>query len=459
MKIPEIIKIISKILKSKGAKAIVVGGSVRDHFLDLPIKDYDVEVYGLTQIEELESILAQYGSVNLVGKSFGVLKFVCEGEEYDFSFPRTEEKIGVGHRGFEVCCDGELSFAEAGLRRDFTINAMGYDVERGVFLDPHGGMRDMEARVLRHIDDKTFVEDPLRIYRAVQFVARFGYRLDERTLKLCQEMVGQGMMEELSKERIYEEFKKLLLKSPKPSIGFELMRELGILKYYPELEALIDVPQSKKWHPEGDVWIHTLMAVDQMVKLKRGEEKYDLKMMLAVLCHDLGKASHTQIQPDRISAIGHEKAGVPLTERFLYRLTDEHDFIKSILPLIEYHLAPTIYYANGAKNSTIRKLATKVNIEELVMVARADFLGRTTEASLLGIYEAGDWLLAKAKALNVEAEPIRPLVQGRDLIAIGLRPSKKFKELLDSVYLAQLEGEITTRNEALSYLKSLELGA
>ncbi len=459
MKIPEIIKVISKTLKSKGAKAIVVGGSVRDHFLDLPIKDYDVEVYGLTHIEELESILAQYGSVNLVGKSFGVLKFVHEGEEYDFSFPRTEEKVGVGHRGFEVSCDGELSFAEAGLRRDFTINAMGYDVEKGVFLDPHGGMKDMATKVLRHIDDKTFVEDPLRVYRAVQFVARFGYRLDEGTLKLCQEMVGQGMLEELPKERIYEEFKKLLLKSPQPSIGFELMRELGILKYYPELEALIDVPQSKKWHPEGDVWIHTLMAVDQMVKLKRGEEKYDLKMMLAVLCHDLGKATHTQIHPDRISAIGHEKAGVPLTERFLYRLTDEHDFIKSMLPLIEHHLAPTIYYANGAKNSTIRKLATKVNIEELVRVARADFLGRTTEASLCGIYEAGDWLLAKAKVLNVEEEPIRPLLQGRDLIAIGLRPSKKFKELLDTVYLAQIEGEISTRNEALNYLKSLELGA
>jgi len=455
MKIPKIIKILSKQLSKQNAKAIVVGGSVRDHFLELPIKDYDIEVYGMKRLEELENILAEYGSVNLVGKSFGVLKFVYKGEEYDFSFPRTEQKVAKGHRGFDVSCDGSLSFKKAALRRDFTINAMGYDIENQFFIDPYGAKKDREIKRLRHIDDKTFVEDPLRVYRAVQFCARFHYVLANETFKLCKQMVEQGLLEELPKERIYIEFKKLLLKSSKPSLGFELMRKLGMLKYYPELEALIGVPQPKKWHPEGDVWTHTLLCVDKMVALKTGEAKQDLKMMFAILCHDLGKATHTQITPEKISAIGHEVAGVEPTKRFLYRLTDEHDFIKSILPLVEYHLKPSIYFCNGAKNSTIRKLSTKVNIEELVTVARADFLGRTTEASLKGMYEAGDWLLAKAKDLDVYTKAPVALIQGRDLIALGLKPSVKFKGILERVYTAQLEGKFSDHNEALKYVKKI----
>lgn len=455
MKIPKIIDSISKELLEHNAKAIVVGGSVRDHFLELSIKDYDVEIYGLSQIEELESILSRYGSVNLVGKSFGVLKFVHEGEEYDFSFPRTEEKVALGHRGFDVTCNGELTFKEASLRRDFTINAIGYDIEEKAFIDPYGAKDDMKKRCLRHINDGTFIEDPLRVYRAVQFCARFDYVLAEETFKLCKIMVEQGMLEELAKERIYIEFKKLLLKSPKPSVGFELIRELGILKYYPELEALIDVPQSPKWHPEGDVWVHTLMSVDKMVTLKTGDEKHDLKMMFAILCHDLGKATHTQITPEKISAIGHELAGLEPTEKFMYRLTDEHDFIKSLFPLVEYHLAPSIYYKGKAKNSTIRRLSTKVNIEELVTVARADFLGRTTEESLSGIYKAGDWLLKKAEELDVYNVPPISLIQGRDLIALGLKPSVEFKKILNRVYESQLEGKVSTIEEAAAYAKVL----
>ena len=456
MKIPKIIKQISEELIAKNATAIVVGGSVRDHFLKLPHKDFDIEVYGLEKIEELEKILAQYGSVNLVGKSFGVLKFVHDGEEYDFSFPRTEEKVAEGHKGFDVACNGAMSFKEASLRRDFTVNALGYDVEKKEFLDPYGAKADMESKTLRHINAKTFREDPLRVYRAVQFCARFDYVLDTKTFELCHSMVEEGMLDELPKERVYTEFKKLLLKSQKPSIGFELMRKLGITqKYYPELHALIDVPQSPIWHPEGDVWIHTMMCIDQMVTLKCGDEKQDLKMMFAILCHDLGKATHTQITPEKISAIGHELAGREPTESFMYRLTDEHDFIKSLLPFVEHHLAPSIYFRGNAKKSTIRRLATKVNIEELVLVARADFLGRTTEASLKGIYEAGDWLLAKAKELDVYSEPLKPLLQGKDLIALGLEPSKAFKVLLDKVYVKQIEGTITNKIEALNYIKIL----
>ncbi len=461
MKIATILKTISKELKSKNAKAIIVGGSVRDHFLELPIKDYDVEVYGLESLEALEVLLSKHGSVNLVGKSFGVLKFTYEGEEYDFSFPRTEEKVGVGHRGFEVEVNGALAYEKASKRRDFTFNALGYAIEDETFLDPFDGLKDMEQKTVRHIDDETFVEDPLRVYRAVQFCARFGYTLADETFALCQKMVQRGVLEELPKERVYVEWQKLLLKSPKPSIGFELMRKLGVTKrYFPELHALIDVPQSPKWHPEGDVWIHTMMTVDEMANICRSgyphpdnNKKY-LKYMFAILCHDLGKATHTTIEEDGcIRAIGHEEAGVEPTKSLLYRLTDEHDFIESILPLVEHHLKPSQFYQGKAKKSAFRRLATKVNIEELVVVAKADFLGRTTKESLEGVYHAGAWMLERAKDLKVAQKPLEPLVQGRDLIALGFEPSPKFKEILELVYEKQLEGELESKQGAMDFIR------
>ncbi len=454
MKLPKIIYTISKQLQKQNAKAIVVGGSVRDHFLKLPIKDYDIEVYGLNHIEELEKILSQYGSVNLVGKSFGVLKFQYEGEEYDFSFPRREQKVALGHRGFNVEVDGNMDFKEASKRRDFTLNAMGYNIEEQVFLDPYNGLIDIRNKLLHHIDDETFVEDPLRVYRAVQFSARFGYSLSTDTFELCKEIVSNGMLEELPKERIYVEFTKLLLKSPKPSLGFELMRELGILRYFPELEAIINVPQPPIWHPEGDVWIHTMMSIDEMVLLFGKDEKLNLKHIFAVLCHDLGKATHTTIEKDgRIRAIGHEEAGVEPTRKLLYTITNEHDFIASILPLVEHHLKPSHFYRDKSGDKAFRKLATKVNIEELVVVAKADFLGRTTKESLAGIYFAGEWMLERAKNLKVAKEPLDCLLQGRDLISLGLNPSPQFKEILETIYNLQLEGNISKKEEALEYIK------
>ena len=473
MFVPEILKTISKVIFQQHGHAIIVGGSVRDHFLKLPSKDYDIEVYGLDNLEQLEMILAQFGSVNLVGKSFGVLKFVHEKEEYDFSFPRLESKVGKGHRGFDVETDGSMTFKQAALRRDFTINAMGYDIETKAFLDPFNAREDMDAHLLRHIDDKSFVEDPLRVYRAVQFCARFGYELATETKKLCINMVKEGLLEELPKERIYKEFVKLFLKSPKPSVGFELIRELGILRYFPELEAIIDVPQDPKWHPEGDVWVHTMMTLDIMSrelkiknapeqsdkcpwgeKLKTRDEKFCLKMLFAILCHDFGKATTTTIEEDGDTrAIGDEYEGIEATKSFMYRLTSEHDFIENILPLVEHHLKPSQFYAEKAKNRAIRKLATKVNIEELIIVAKADFLGRTTQESLRGEYKAGEWLLEKAKGLKVENKPLDNLLQGRDLIDLGLEPSPEFKMILDEVYALQMEGEVSTKEEALAYVK------
>ena len=466
MFIPNIIERISLRLDQEGASAIVVGGAVRDHFLGLPVKDYDIEVYGLRDLSALEEILSEFGSVNLVGKSFGVLKFVHNGEEYDFSFPRLESKIAKGHRGFDVSVNGSLDFETAARRRDFTVNALGYRVVERDFLDPFKGLDDLNEKKLRHIASDSFMEDPLRVYRAIQFASRFEFTLAEETEQLCRQMVAEEQLSELPKERVYAEWKKLLLKSKKPSLGFELMKRVGVLKYFPELEAIIAVPQSPRYHPEGDVWVHTMMSLDAMVselEMKSGElgvdgngfdEKKRLKLLFAILCHDLGKATTTTVDDKgHIHSIGHERAGVALTRSLLYRLSDETDFVESLLPLVEHHLKPSQFYKGGAKNPAIRRLATQVTIEELVLVAKADFLGRTTEEAQRGRYAAGEWLLEKAKHLQVKEKPLANLLQGRDLIALGLTPSPEFRTILDTIYELQMDGLLSSKSEALAYVR------
>lgn len=455
MHIPPLLANISQTLTKEGAKALLVGGCVRDYLCGEQTKDYDIEVYGLESIEKLQTILAQFGDVNLVGKSFGVLKLHFQDEDYDFSLPRLERKSGNRHTDFEVTTKINLDYKEAFKRRDFTINAIGYDIETKELIDPFGGMDDLKNKVLKHIDDKTFIEDPLRVYRGVQFAARFGLDMDKNTRILCSNMVQNGMLDYLPKERIYEEFKKLLLLSPCPSIGFELMRELGILRYFPELQALIGIPQSPIYHPEGDVWIHTMMVIDEMAKLKISDEKQKERLMLAALCHDFGKATHTQNENGKITAIGHEKAGIKPMRSFMERLTNEKELPETIEPLILHHLAPSQFYANGAKASAIRRLATKVNIEELVRLATADALGRATSDAKMGVYKAGGWLLEKATNLNVHNKAPKPLLQGRDLIALGLSPSPHFKEILNKAYEAQLNGEFASTKEAMRWVSRL----
>ena len=236
------------------------------------------------------------------------------------------------------------------------------------------------------------------------------------------------------------------------------MRELGILRYFPELEALIGVKQSPKYHPEGDVWVHTMMCLDEMAALLGDDEKLNLKYMFAILCHDFGKPTNTTVEEDgHIRSIGHEEAGLEPTRSMMYRLSNEHDFIESLLPFVEHHLKPSQFYADQSKDKAVRRLATKVNIEELVVVAKADFLGRTTEEALTRDYKAGAWLLNKASKLKVKTKPLEHLLQGRDLIDIGLEPSPQFKMILDEVYELQLEGTISDRLEALDYIKKYDI--
>jgi len=444
---------ILNLLQEKGTSPLLVGGCVRDHFLNLPIKDYDIEVFNIKDFETLIKYLEPFGKVKLVGKSFGVLKLNVGNDEYDFALPRTEKKVGVGHKGFEVISDSYLSFEQAAIRRDFTINAIGYDFFKDEFIDPFDGISDLEKKVLKHIDDKTFIEDPLRVYRAIQFSSRFDFKLDDKTFLLCKKMVKNGDLAELANERIFEEFKKLFLKSKKPSIGFELLKELGILKYFSELEALIACEQEPLYHPEGDVWIHTLMCLDEMAKIKTNNEYKDLVLFLAILCHDLGKPLCTKVIDGKITSHKHESLGIEPTISFLTKLTNDKKLINEIIPLVQYHLSPFQLYLHNSSDKAVRRLSLKVDIEMLCLVCLADCLGRTIPDKSK-CHKAISWLKTKASELEVSNEGPKPLVMGKDLIDLGFKPGILFKEILAFAYDLQIDENIE-KEELIKRVKEI----
>ena len=442
IKIPLTLAKVLKLLQEKGATPILVGGCVRDHFLNLQIKDYDIEVFDIKDFETLTKYLEQFGKVKLVGKSFGVLKLCMENEEYDFALPRVEKKVSKGHKGFEIISDTSLSFEEAARRRDFTINAIGYDFIKDEFLDPFGGLKDLENKSLRHIDDNSFIEDPLRVYRAVQFASRFGFTLDKSTFELCKKMVQNGVLEELPKERIFEELKKLFLKSIKPSYGFELLKELGILKYFEELNALIGCVQESEYHPGGDVWIHTIMALDELAKIKTGNEQKDLVLFFALLCHDFGKPLCTKKIDGKITSYKHESLGIEPTISFLTKLTNDKKLINEVLALVKYHLSPFQLYLHNSSDKAVKRLALKVDIEMLCIVCLADCLGRDIEDKCK-CYDAISWLKNKANELEVSNNAPKPIVMGKDLMDLGYKPGVLFKEILDFAFDLQLDENLS----------------
>ena len=441
-KIPSILEDILKELQKIGATPILVGGSVRDFFLNIPIKDYDIEIFGIDSLETIQKSLEKFASVKLVGKSFGVLTLRVNEYDFDFALPRIEKKIGNTHQDFEIITNANLSFKEAAIRRDFTINAIGYDFCTKDFLDPFNGINDLKNRVLKHIDDKTFIEDSLRVYRAVQFSARFDFSLDERTFELCKKIVQNNELHFLPKERIYEEFKKLFLKSSKPSIGFELLKDLGVLKYFPELKALISCVQDPIYHPEGDVWIHTMMCLDELSRILKEENIVDeyrkLYLFYAILCHDFGKPFCTKEINGKITSHKHESLGIEPTISFLSKLTNEKKFIEIVCSLVKNHLTPFQLYLAESSLKAIKRLSLKVNIEDLCLVCLADCLARTI-LDKEKCPKATSWVLNKAKELDIHNEPIKPIVQGRDLIELGFKPSDKFKQILEFAFDLQID--------------------
>ncbi len=419
---------VARAVAAAGGRAVLVGGFVRDRLLGIDSKDYDVEIYGLAP-DTVSDLLADFGELMEIGRAFGVLR--VKGIDADFSLPRRDSKSGSGHRGFDIVFDPNLDFAEASRRRDLTVNSIALDPLSGEILDPHGGRNDLELGVLRATDPAHFAEDPLRGLRTAQFAARLEMTPDDALTRLCSQLD----LAELPAERIYEELRKLLIKARRPSIGFEFLRRARLLRFFPELEGLQDVPQDPVWHPEGDVWTHTMMVIDEAAALRSGAPG-DLALMYGALCHDFGKPAATIEDAGCIRSPKHEAIGASMAREFLERLRAPGTLCRQVEALVRYHLAPSLYVAQGTTARGYRRLARNldragVDIELLIRVARADHWGRTTEEARKRIFPAADAFLAEADKASVRHAAPRDVVQGRHLQARGFEPGPQFGDILD----------------------------
>jgi tRNA nucleotidyltransferase (CCA-adding enzyme) len=441
---------IAREARNAGGRALIVGGWVRDRLLGLDDKDIDIEVFGIPA-DRLRVLLESLGRVETVGESFQVYK--CG--DIDVSLPRRESKAGRGHRGFTVTGDPTMTIEEAARRRDFTINAISFDPLTGEYIDPCNGRADLARGLLRMVDAQTFGDDSLRVLRGIQFAARFTLTLDEETRAVCRAIP----LDDLPAERIWGEIEKLL-SAPRPSLGLALALELGVVqRLFPELHGLVGCIQEPEWHPEGDVWVHTLQVVDQargrVDDLPRPPR---LAVMLGAICHDFGKPATTQFLDGRIRSIDHEEQGVAPASQFLDRLNihtlDGYDVRAQVLGMTAHHLKPGMWFKvrDEVGDGAFRRLAQKVDLELLARLAKSDCMGRQPGQFNC---EAMDWFLERARSLGVEHRPPGPILLGRHLIDLGVKPGPRMGRILKAVYEEQLDGTVTTLAEAMNRAERL----
>lgn len=403
-------------IRNAGGRAFLVGGWVRDALLGKSCRDYDVEVYDLTQ-DELVPILKRYGKTNLVGKAFGVIHVAMKGLSLDFSFPRTESKVGYGHRGFVVHTDEKLSFKEAALRRDFTINAMGMELPELALCDPYGGIEDLKASVLRHVGP-AFVEDSLRILRGVQFASRFALTLAPETVELCRTL----SLSDLSIERLFEEFKKWLLKPGKPSLGLRAFLDIKLNEFFPEV-----VPFMGSWESLGVV----LDSVSAKLPLLSDNQKMILGFA-TLLCGE----------PDNVEN---------RCLRFLERITNESKILKGAPELLR--CLWSLNFETVPTDSEMRRLG----------VCSQKFLGGLNLLCILvdavsaehakNKNFAGEFREAAVRLSLMDKAP-EPFLTGKMLLAMGATPGKQMGEIIKQSFELQLDGEIRNEDEALVWARA-----
>ena len=428
----------------RGGRTFYVGGFVRDKILGIENKDMDIEVHGVKP-EVLCEILSEVGEPMSYGSSFGV--YSLKGYDIDIAMPRKEHATGKGHRDFEVFVDPFIGTAEAARRRDFTMNAVMEDVLTGELVDPFGGKQDLEKGIIRHIDSDTFVEDPLRVLRGAQFASRFGFNIADDTSDLFRSMD----LSALSMERVEDELKKALLKGKKPSVFFEVLRSAdGLDVWFPEVKALIGIEQDPKFHPEGDVWTHTMEVLDRAARY-RYKTKNPYAFMLLALTHDFGKAVTTEVVNGRIHAYDHETEGLPAIETFLRRITNESEVISYVLNMVPLHMKPNVVAASkSAVKVTNRMFDRAAAPEDLIYFAMSDKPVMSGDNPFTGDPE----FLFERYELYEEMMS-RPYVTGNDLIEKGLEPGEYFSDVLAYAHKLRLAGteKESALKQTLSYAR------
>ena len=429
---------IASLAAQAGGRAMLVGGVVRDSLLGVENKDIDLEVYGLAP-QALKALLSRLGDVVEKGASVGV--YGLAHSNLDIAMPRRERRTGDRHTDFDVAVDPNLSFEAASMRRDFTINAMMRDVLTGELIDLWGGRADLAARRVRHVCDRTFPEDALRVFRAAQFAARLEAEIAPETLRLCAGMDVTA----LSVERVFEELCKALLKARRPSVFFRALRSMDHLKeYFPEVEACIGVGQNPVYHPEGDVFEHTMLVLDCAAGL-REQAQWPLGFMVAALTHDLGKPVATEVQPDgKITSYGHETLGLPVCEAQLRRLTNQARLIDYARNMMWLHMRPNMLAQCRSKKKKTRAMFDQsLCPEDLILLSRADASGK-----LDAPYDEANEAFLRERLEDYRQVMARPMVTGKDLVAAGLKPGPEFSRWLDRARQLHFAGQ--DRKRALS---------
>lgn len=430
-----------------GGKAYYVGGMVRDEILGIKTKDIDMEIHRISPTE-LYNMLVRFGEVITIGESFGI--YNLKGYSIDIALPRTENATGKGHRDFDVKAEPFIGEYKAASRRDFTMNALMKNVLTGEITDNFGGIDDIKNNEIRHVNDISFTEDPLRVLRAAQFAARFNFSLDKKTVSLCKAID----IKSLSPERVEGELRKALLKSDKPSIFFEVLRETEQFSYwFKEIKSLIGVPQNPKFHMEGDVWNHTKLVLDEAAKL-RHKVKNPFGFMLAALTHDVGKAVCTEFVKGAIHAYQHESKGKPLAKAFMTRITKNTNLIKYVLNMTKLHMKPnTMASCGSAVKATNKMFDEAVEPTDLIYLAVADGNG-TINANKNVSYE--EFLFER---LDIYRKTMaKPYVTGDDLIRAGLIPGVNFKEILNYAHKLRLAGvnKYSALKQTLAYARKFK---
>ena len=411
---------VAETVKRAGGRAFFVGGYVRDMLLGNECKDIDIEVYGI-EPAKLREELSALGEVYDKGAAFGVLGI--RHSDLDIAMPRKESLRGTKHTDFDISVDPFLTYEEASRRRDFTINAMMLDPLTREVIDCWGGREDLEKRIIRHVSSETYTDDALRVFRAAQFAARLNAEICTETVELSRRMD----VSELSRERVYDELTKALMKASTPSVFFrELVKMNKLSDFFPEIEALIGVEQNPKYHPEGDVFEHTMLVIDAAAGL-RHMAKEPLNFMLAALMHDLGKADSTEVQEDgRITSYMHPVTGVPLAEKQLTRLTSNARTIAYVKNMVSLHMRPNMLAGSNSKYKKSREMYDlSLCPEDLILISRADSTGKEDAP-----YNMANWEYLQERLDDYRKCISRPMVTGADLIAAGYKPGPAMGKLI-----------------------------
>jgi tRNA nucleotidyltransferase (CCA-adding enzyme) len=439
-------------LQKRGWRGLLVGGAVRDMVMGMEPKDMDIEAYGASP-DELHAFLLWIadGDVDAVGRSFGVFKCRIDGEDYDFSIPRRENKTGVGHVGFVAEFDPAITPSEAAMRRDFTMNAMAYDPLDDSLFDHFGGREDLENRVLRHTSVH-FAEDALRVLRGMQFCGRFDLDPAPETVDVAARIPYEER-DALSLDRIWGEWKKWAEKSVKPSKGLRFLRTCGWLP--DQLAMTVPIPQDPEWHPEGGVWRHSLEAVDVAVQIAdadglEGDDR--VALVLAALCHDIGKITTTVVIGENVTSLGHDQAGADIATAFLKGIGAPEHVVERVIPLVREHMA----HLTPATPRTVRRLADRLSPCTILDWARIVTVDHSARPPLPGGMpaEAREYLRL-AQEMEVDRSKPKPILMGRHLIAHGMTPSIKFGNILQAAYEAQLDGDFADLEGAVEWLRNI----